>query len=303
MPIRRFAANRGTIMSKPRILVQLDTDPQPSVFDAVVAIDAGVEQLLRQGDVTGANVKDLVYGAIFTRGPDDLKNTAIFIGGSDVAAGETLFENVCRTFFGPMRVSVMMDANGANTTAAAAVLAVLKHASARETTATVLGATGPVGQRVARLLAREGATVRVASRSLDRAQSVCEKIAAAVPGARLSAHAAASPAETALALTGAQVVIAAGAVGVPLLPAEVRRACATLRLAIDLNAVPPVGVEGVDPRDKATTRDTAICYGALGVGGTKMKIHKAALRQLFETNDQQLDAEQILELGRTANLI
>ena len=32
---------------KPKILVQLDSDPQPSVFDGVVAIDAGAEHLLR----------------------------------------------------------------------------------------------------------------------------------------------------------------------------------------------------------------------------------------------------------------
>ena len=73
---------------KPKILIQLDTDPQPSVFDAVVAIDAGAEHLLRHGGVTPADVRDLVYGALFTRGPADLAATAIFIGGSNVTAGE-----------------------------------------------------------------------------------------------------------------------------------------------------------------------------------------------------------------------
>ena len=41
-----------------------------------------------------------------------------------------------------------------------------------------------------------------------------------------------------------------------------------------------------------------ICYGALGVGGVKMKIHKAAVRRLFTANDQVLDAEAIFEIGR-----
>ncbi len=285
-------------MTKPRILIQLDTDPQPSVFDSVVAVDAGVEQLFRHGGMSPQNVRELVYGAIFTRGPDELKQTAIFIGGSNVAAGEALLDEVKRTFFGPMRVSVMMDANGANTTAAAAVLAMLKHVKPAETTAAVLGATGPVGQRVVRLLARAGAAVRVGSRRLEKAKDACQSIAAAVPGARLTPHATASPADVALALNSAQVVIAAGAPGACLLPAEVRRASKTLKVAIDLNAVPPLGIEGVDARDKAVEHDAQLCYGALGVGGTKMKIHKAAIRRLFEANDQVLDAEEMLEIGR-----
>jgi len=286
-------------MTKPRILIQLDTDPQPSVFDSVVAVDAGVEQLFRHSGVTAEKVRDLVYGAIFTRGPDELKHTAIFIGGSDVAAGEALLVQIKRTFFGPMRVSVMMDANGANTTAAAAVLAVLKHVNPAETTATVLGATGPVGQRVVRLLAGAGAAVRVGSRRIDRAKDVCPVVAAAVPGAKLSPHVTASPADVALALSTSQVVVAAGPPGACLLPAEVRRASKTLKVAIDLNAVPPLGIEGLDARDKATQRDGQLCYGALGIGATKMKIHKAAIRRLFESNDQVLDAEEMLEIGKT----
>src|SRR5580704_6205759 len=112
--------------TKPKILVQLDTDPQPSVFDGVVAVDAGVDQLFRHGGVTPANVRDLVYGALFTRGPAELHRTAIFIGGSNVAAAEGVLDAVRATFFGPFKVSVLFDANGANTTAAAAVLAALQ---------------------------------------------------------------------------------------------------------------------------------------------------------------------------------
>src|SRR5213596_1542582 len=144
-------------MSKPKILIQLDSDSHSSVFDAVVAIDAGVDRLLQYRNVEPADVRDLVHGAIFTRGPQDLMNTAIFIGGSNVNAGEELLAQVTSAFFGPMRVSVLLDANGANTTAAAAALAAAKHADLRGATATVLGGTGPVGQRAARLLARQGA--------------------------------------------------------------------------------------------------------------------------------------------------
>ena len=82
-------------MAKPRILVQLDPDPHASVFDAVVAIDSGVEQLLQYNSIESTHVKGLVHGAIFTRGPQELRNTAIFIGGSNVAQSETLLREVC----------------------------------------------------------------------------------------------------------------------------------------------------------------------------------------------------------------
>ncbi len=76
---------------KPRVLVQIDCDPHPSVFDAIVAVDAGVDHVLRHGGVRPEEVRNLVYGAIFTRGVEDLRQTAIFVGGSDVSAGGRLW--------------------------------------------------------------------------------------------------------------------------------------------------------------------------------------------------------------------
>ncbi len=285
-------------MSKKKILIQLDPDPHASVFDAVVAIDSDVDHLLQYDDVTPDQVRDLVYGAMFTRGPEDLHNTAVFVGGSNVAAGETLLKAVTECFSGPMRVSVLLDANGANTTAAAAVLAAADHVPLGGSTVTVLGATGPVGQRVVRLLARQGVRVRVASRSRERAEETCAAVAGFVDGAELSAYATNSPETTAEAVVGADIVIAAGAAGVELLPADVRSGCEELRVAIDLNAVPPLGIGGLEVTDEAEERDGTICYGAIGVGGRKMKIHKAAIRKLFERNDQILDAEEIYEIGQ-----
>lgn len=284
--------------TRSKVLIQLDVDPQPSVFDAVVAVDAGADVLLRHASVRPEHARELVYGAIFTRAVQDLHNTAIFVGGSDVAQAEAVLHEVCQTFFGPMRVSVMLDANGANTTAAAAVLAAGRHVPLNETTALVLGATGPVGQRVAHLLASQGARIRVASRSPDRAQAVCDKIAARFPTAQLSACVTRSEEQVRAAAEDAGVVIAAGAPGVQLMTAESRTQCRDLKVAIDLNAVPPVGLEGIAPNDRAALHGDLVVYGALGVGGTKMKIHKAALRQLFASNDQVLDVDEIYQLGR-----
>jgi hypothetical protein len=285
-------------MAKSKILIQLDPDLHASVFDAVVATDAGVDRLLQYSVVQPEQVQGLVHGAMFTRGVPDLQHTAIFIGGPNVAAGEELLKQTTNCFFGPMRVSVLLDANGANTTAAAAVLAAAKHVPLAGAVATVLAGTGPVGQRAARLLAGQGAVVRLASRSLEKAQQTCEAIAARIAGAKLTAVKSASPAETAAALKDAQIVIAAGAAGVELLPADVRRNCASLKVAIDLNAVPPPGIAGVDVMDKAQERDGAICYGAIGVGGTKMKIHRAAIEKLFTANNLVLDAEEVFAIGQ-----
>jgi hypothetical protein len=281
-----------------KILVQLDPDKHASVFDAVVAVDAGVEHLLQYRGVAPEDVRDLVHGTMFTRGPQDLRNTAVFIGGTNVAAGEALLRQVTACFFGPMRVSVLLDANGANTTAVAAVLAAGRHQPSAGATALVLAGTGPVGQRAVRLLAKQGAAVRVASRRQDRAEAVCAEIRGRIPGAQLTPLEVTSVPATADALREVQIVIAAGAAGIELLPQDVWQNCPTLRVAIDLNAVPPLGIGGIKVTDKAVAYGSVTCYGAIGVGGLKMKIHKAAIAKLFDRNDQVLDAEEVYALGR-----
>ena len=285
--------------TKRTILIQLDTDPQPSVFDRVVAVDAGVDELFAYSGVTESNVEPLVHGAMFTRGGSDLKHTALFIGGSNVRASEAILRRIEKTFFGPVRVSVMLDPNGANTTAAAAVLAAGQHLDFKATTALVLGGTGPVGQRAARLLARQGATVRLASRSGDRATEAAVAVNEAVAGQRVTGVEASNPTTAAKALDGAHLVVAAGAAGSRLRSSEViAKAGGVLKVAIDLNAVPPSGIEPIEAADKAKEHDGLICYGAIGVGGLKMKIHKAAIAALFEANDRVLDAETIYAIGQ-----
>jgi hypothetical protein len=284
-------------MPKPKVLIQLDTDAQPSVFDAVVAIDAGVDQLLRHAAVTVDEVQDLVYGGMFTRSPADLKSTAIFVGGSNIAAADEILAQVRRTFFGPLRLSVLFDANGANTTAAAAVLAAARIVQLADAEALVLAATGPVGSRVVRLLAGRGVIVRVGSRDLARAQAVCDSVKKRLPDAKVTPRFVTNESEVRGALDGVQIVIAAGPPGVKLMPEHVRRDAVALQVAVDLNAVPPLGIEGIESSDRGQSRDGIITYGAIGVGGLKMKAHKRAIQRLFETNDAILDAEEVFELA------
>lgn len=286
--------------AKPTVLIQLDTDPRPSVFDGVVAVDSGVDHLFRHGGITSAHVRDLVYGALFTRGPDDLRRTALFVGGSDVAEAEAILEAIKQTFFGPFKVSVLLDPNGANTTAAAAALAALTSmgGSLKDAHALVLPATGPVGQRVARLLGRLGASVMVGSRDFEKAQALSQRLEKEV-GGRLDPITSTDPHALDAALGKASVVVAAGPEGTTMLPADLWQGRENLRVVIDLNAVPPLGVVGVEPADRDAPRHGARAWGALGVGGLKMKIHKRAIKELFNSNDKILDAEEVLELGRT----
>jgi methylenetetrahydrofolate/methylenetetrahydromethanopterin dehydrogenase (NADP+) len=100
-------------------------------------------------------------------------------------------------------------------------------------------------------------------------------------------------------LQAASIVINSGPPGVQLLPAALWQNCSHLKVLIDLNAVPPLGIEGVEATDKNKARSGIQAWGALGVGGTKMKIHKKAIQQLFTANNQVLDAEEVLALGQS----
>ena len=279
------------------ILIQFDTDPHPSSFDRIVAVDAGADEHFSYGGMTPANVTDLVHGAIFTRGPKDLHNTAIFVGGSNVQAGEALYEAVGRAFFGPMKVSVMMDSNGCNTTASAAVVAAKAQLDLKGASAIVLGGTGPVGQRAAELLAMEGCDVTVVSRSVDRATAVCKNVEATNVAGHLNPAAASSPEDVMAACADKQVLIAAGAAGICFLPKGSLTDLPDLRIAIDLNAVPPLGLADVGVADKAQSIGDTIVYGALGVGTTKMKVHKQAIARLFKTNDATLSTREIYQIA------
>jgi hypothetical protein len=286
-------------MEKPRVLVQLDTDDHASSFDAIAAIDAGVEHLLQYSAVEPTQVPPLVHGAIFTRGLADLSRTAIFVGGSNVAQAQEVAEEVIHSFVGPMQVSVMFDPNGCNTTAAAAVLSAGRHVDFHRSKALVLGGTGPVGRRIARLLAREGAAVRLASRDEHRAEEAAQIVRDAFPDARVDAVALHGGSAVLNAMDTCQLLFACGAAGVQMVDAvSYLKAPTSLKVLVDLNAVPPLGIDGVEPDHRAYHHENRVQYGAIGIGTLKMKIHRAALARLFTVNDLYLDADEMLAIGR-----
>ena len=280
-----------------KLLYQFDTDTLPSVFDNVVGYDGGADRISAYGGVNAENVGGLVEGAIFTRSPKEKKNTALFVGGSNMPQGEALLRAIRAKFFGKFRVSIMFDCNGSNTTAAAAVAWLSHGRTLAGKRAVVLAGSGPVGQRAAVLLAREGAKVAMTGRKRAGVQAACEAIKARF-GIEVEAIEAPSNADRAAAIAGAHVVLATGASGVTLLDAKDWQENASLELIADANASPPAGIEGVAMSDRGTSSHGKILFGALGFGALKLALHRACIARLFEQNDLVLDAEEIYAVAK-----
>lgn len=283
-----------------KVLLQLDTDQHPSPFDAIVAQDAGVDVLLSHGGVTPDAVQGLVQGAFFTRAPDDLSTMAVWVGGSDVALGEKLLDEVQAAYFGPFRVSAMLDSDGCNTTAATAIAQIGTDRDLRGRRAVIVG-LGPVGLRSAALLIQEGCEVLATTIPADvlgtdsyrrpRGLEVAERLG-------IDAVEPADRAEMEAALEGANIVLAAGPAGVQVLRQSVWSASPTIELLVDYNAAEPLGIEGIEAGDDLVEREGKLVLGALGVGGQKMKTHKACVRRLFERNDLVLNADGVYAVAQ-----
>jgi methylenetetrahydrofolate/methylenetetrahydromethanopterin dehydrogenase (NADP+) len=280
-----------------KLLFLFDTDPYASVFDTVVAYDGGADRVTGYANVTTDNVGALVDGTIFTRGGKEKQNSAIFIGGGDMAKGEALLKAVKKKFFGPFRVSVMLDPNGSNTTAAAGVALLAKAKKVKGKKAVVLAGTGPVGMRAAALLGKEGADVTITSRTKQKGDEAAKAIEARF-GVKVKSIEAADDATRAAAVKDANIVFAAGAIGLQLLPASAWQANENIEMVADVNAQPPLGIEGIEANDKGKERGGKLAFGALGIGGLKLKLHRACVGQLFESSDQVLDAEEIYALAK-----
>ena len=281
-----------------KLLLLLDSDPIPSAYDIFVGYDGGADHIVSYGGITPGNVSALIDGAIFTRGPDEKKHTAIFIGGANMAAGEELLTAVTKHFFGNFRVSVMLDSNGSNTTAAAAVAQIAKTVPLADKKVVVLAGTGPVGLRAAALFAKEGAQVSLTSRDKKRAAAACRLIEARFGMSPVPLEAIDNDARGA-AIQGADIVFAAGAIGVELLEERHWRDEWTIELIADCNAQPPLGIGGIEATDKGKPRQQKLAFGALGIGGPKLKLHRACIGQLFQSANQVLDAEEIYALAKT----
>jgi hypothetical protein len=283
-----------------KILIQLDTDEHPSTFDAIVAHDADVDVLLSHSSVDPKSAKGLVQSAVFTRGPKDLSNTAVWVGGSSVRDGEKMFDEVQKAFFGPFKVSVMIDSNGCNTTAATSVALLAKQIGLKGRRVAIVGA-GAVGLRAATLLRGEGCDVTIVGIPSSRFGGGDYHRARGLTTAEELELAIVEPQdddELAKVLEGASIVLAAGPAGIELLPKAIWTKLSDAEVLVDYNAAEPLGIEDSDAQDDFEEREGKKVLGALAVGGPKMKVHKACIRRLFESNDVILDAEGVYAVAK-----
>ena len=299
-----------------KVLLQLDNDEFASTFDCIVAYDAGADVVQSYGGVTPSDVRALILSAFFTRGIPDLKDIAAWIGGSDADAGEKLLAEARRTFFGPFKISLMLDSNGCNTTACTAIAKLAMQADLRGQSALVIG-PGPVGLRAAVLLAGEGCRVQLTSIpkqllgerfNLHLAQRTLESGRKAAEAFRRGSSAAAGGSVQVIDipdlagleefLDQAEVVVAAGPAGLSMLPLTSWVKRPNLKWLLDFNLTEPLGIEGIKPGDDFAEYDGKRALGALAIGNPKMKVHKACIAKLFERNDLVLDTEGVYSIAK-----
>ena len=161
----------------------------------------------------------------------------------------------------------------------------------------MLAGTGPVGQRAAGLLARDGARVTITSRKPEQGEKARQFITARF-NVSVEAVTMSDPSKAAEVLDGVEVLLNAGSAGIQMVSRAAWTAQKSLKVAVDLNAVPPLGLEGIEVNDAGAQRDGVLCFGAFGVGNFKTKLHKRCVGRLFEKNDLVLDAEAIADIAR-----
>ncbi len=284
-----------------KILIQLDTDPHPSPFDAIAAYDGGVDVVLGFGGVSAGELDAIVQGALFPRGPDGLAYTAFWVGGSRVRDGEAVFAAARKLFFEPFQPSIMLDSDGSNTTAAAAVARVREAVALSGRRAAVIG-VGPVGLRTAELLAREDAEVTMLTFPPDVMEGGHRR-ASGIEVAEQAGFAVREPSssdELDAALAGNVAVFAAGPAGTQILRASGWAGVDGLRVVVDYSAAEPVGVQGVARDDDLAEDDGVLRLGALAVGAPKMRLQKRCLQRMFDDPGTVLDLMGVYDVALRA---
>lgn len=279
-------------MEKPFLLHMFTATPQASPFDVNMAYDAGYTAVIPYTGVTLGDIGNLTQDAIFSRGPKGVRRTGIFIGGREIGLAADMLDAARKAMVPPFAVSVFADPSGAFTTAAAMVACVERqlakaHATKLEgSVVVVLGGTGPVGAAAAALAAGAGARVAIAGHTgVARARGIADAVNARY-GTRIEAIDGSSPATLAGPLATADVVLACAKAGVQVLGSAQLAKAAALRVAADVNAVPPAGIEGVGVMDDgaplAAASGKAVGIGALAIGNVKYQVQSRMLKAMLE---------------------
>ena len=290
-----------------KVFIFLDTDKHASPFDILTTIDVFPDAtILKYESVTAEDAEKIVYDAMFPRGPEGAKHTKIFINGRDFKMVNEILERAKKCMFSPFELSVIVDPRGAYTTASAAVAKTLELSIEKDfgglegKNVTVLAGTGPVGQTAARLYASEKANVVVTSRELQKASSVAVKINEEFGEERARGVEAQTPDEVGKAIANADIILSAGAAGTQLLPMDVLREYGKkCRIVADINAIPPLGVEGL--KSKAEGEEflpNIFGIGALTIGKLKNKVEVELIRRAAEEPKGIFDYNMAYEIAK-----
>ena len=275
-------------MERPYILHMFTPGRQMSPFDINMAADAGYQIIVPYCDASLESITGLTQDAIFSRGPKGVQRTGIFIGGRDALLAADMLERAKNAMVKPFVVSVMADPSGAYTTAAAMVACVeaaLKKQGAAGLDGqriVVLGGTGPVGRIAGVIAAQAGAHVSLSSRNgIDVAEQAAKDTGARF-GVTLHGISGGDRAAVRTSLAGADVVLACAAAGVQVVSAEDLGVAKDLKVAADVNAVPPEGIAGVGVMDdaKPVAGSAALGIGALAIGNVKYQTQHRLLVQM-----------------------
>ncbi len=252
----------------------------------LVAIDAFPDSMIfKYENVTDADAPKIVFDLLFPRGPEGAKHTKIFINGSNFEMVEKVVEATQKAMkSAPWGNSIIVDPRGGYSTAAAAVaktfgVAMKKGFGSLEgKKVTVLAGTGPVGQTAARIYAAEKANVIITSRALAKGQAVADKINAEVGAKRVTVVEVTKPEQTAEATKDAEIILSAGAGGIQLLSqAQISASC---KIVADINAIKPLGVEGLAPNDDSKELKPGVYgIGALAIGKLKIKTETEMIKR------------------------
>lgn len=295
-------------MEKPFILHMLTTAKNLSPFDVNMALDAGWVSSVPYTNVEPSEVQGLVQDAIFSRSQKNLKRTGIFIGGRDTQQAMDMLKIAKHSMVPPFEVSVFADPSGAFTTAAGMAAAVEHELKTKFNTTLegkvvlALGGTGPVGQAAAVIAAQAGAKVRIIGRQLEKAQRIAEMCSEEFGDGKIKIEAGADS-DKAEYMQTADVVFATGAAGIELLSAELIAASPTLKVAADVNAVPPSGIAGLDAFHNGTpiagSQSGAVGIGALAIGNVKYQAQNRLLKKMLESDKPvYLHFEHAFEVAR-----
>lgn len=293
----------------PYLLFYLDTDVKASPFDICMAYDVGYNAVIPYENITPEDAQLIVQDALLSRGPKGVKHTSFLIGGKNAERAEDVCKAVKDSMFPPFKTSIIVDPAGAYTTAAAMVakaesaLLSSKLGELKDKTCAIFG-TGAVGQIAAVLLAKLGCDVMIASLNPKRvdgkehAEGIA-KLLAKDHRVQVQGIFAPTPASKIEILKKADVIMCAGIRGVRLISKDMLNDVKRIKVLLDINAVPPFGVEGIELKDDMREMMPGIfTIGALAVGNLKHKVEKAILKDAQTSGKELYNYTTALPMAR-----